>query len=354
MARPHQQHHTVSAGYLRLFATASRGKDRVHVLDLITGRWRRQQPIDICKRRDFYAIDAEGLGQNVVETSILGRLEGDTVPLLRRLNQEARDFPKSGRLPQLRNRDEFELLAGFTAMAYLRTDLARTSLDRGSEIFIREMSKRMNPDRETFERRRQEAQREGVNVGDLTYEEFTRVIEGDDFRIGTDQTFKVALMVLSWKGLYQRFRERTCSLLIADGAAGFFVTSNAPVGICASGNSGELIPYKTDPRETRFTILMSLSPRVLLRLDNREAPEVRQSTEREVAMSNSAVTLPQRSLVFAIDKNFNWLNGDRIDDSTRLPAVAQKTTQQTDDYESDTHRTMVRERLDELFREQET
>ena len=117
MARGHKQHHTVAAMYLRGFArTDSRGRDWVEVLDLRAGEWRRQRPIKICHQARFYRVDVPGFDPNVVETEILGKVESEAAPVVRRLTEAAvRHVTRGAQPPDLSAR-EAGVLISFVAL----------------------------------------------------------------------------------------------------------------------------------------------------------------------------------------------------------------------------------------------
>ena len=123
MAKSHKQHHYVPAGYLRSFASRGRkGRLQLHILDLHTGKWRRQSPGKVCKENRFYAVELPSLDENLIETGILQRVETDAAPVFRRLERDAADF-LAGKMdhPTFPNRAEEDILKAFMALMWVRT-----------------------------------------------------------------------------------------------------------------------------------------------------------------------------------------------------------------------------------------
>jgi hypothetical protein len=234
-------------------------------------------------------------------------------------------------------------------MMYLRSDLTRSMLDRGADVFLREFARRANTDKETFEKKKEEALREGVDLGNLSHSKLQEIIDSNEFRFGFDQTYIVGMMVMTWWDLYLMLRERTMSILIAGGHSGLLVSSNAPVGVYIEGDPRSPELYTTDLRDPRFGICMPLSPRILLRLDSRSAPETRGMTENEVALVNTAVTVPQRDLVVSNTKEFRWFDGERIRVAADLPSWAQRLNRDTANFENERNQRSAIFRVGDLF-----
>lgn len=351
MAPAHTHHHTIPAGYLCGFASPVRNRPKLEVLDLQRREWRkRQSPRAVCKQKGFYAVNMPGVPKNVVETDFLGRLETEAIPLIRNLDKRLRTFAHSGgtgRQPEI-GPDDLDLLAAFSAMMWVRTESIRGLGQKAANTWIPAAMDRLYPTPEAYAKGREKAQSEGVDVGNVTYEQWTKVMTGEVGRFDFTNEFYAQTMVGAWQKIHKLLAQRPTSFMIAGRSAGLLVTSDAPVSVYKQGNKEFSGVYRTDMRDATTGILLPLSAHFAICFDAALDPSIGLLERERVAMINTATALPDASLVLSATSSYQWWDGHGLREPWDLVEASEKWRQAADEAEMGQIRASVAEMVKDI------
>lgn len=293
--------HYLPQCYLKGFAKAPSKKSQLHVYDLKQGRWFPTIPRNVGARRDFNAVQVEGLAPDEVE-SWLSRFEAKFDALLT-LMRETFAMPTG---------EEYENLMALIALIAVRNPLARENHNKFLIEVAEQIADLTLASKERYESVVQQIKDEGRSPGpEIPYEDMVKFREGGQYKIKVGNTMNVFSEMKVFPEIAALLGQRHWSLVIAGKEAGHFVCCDHPVSLTWSSTElqkGFRPPgYGLTSTEVAFPVTKELALVGTFEGDDR----VVTGNAEMVALINSRIVSYCDWQIYSPRPEFSFLGGDR-------------------------------------------
>ncbi len=215
--RPKVQHY-LSQAYLRGFATGSGRKAMLYVYERNRPEPFRQKPQRAARETNYYSFQKpDGSTDDSVE-SLLGLIENEAIPVLRKMASQATQLSWEGR----------DRVALFVAFQELRVPWTRENFEGLHGQLIQRLSEFRARIPGLLERDLRELEQKGKDLKGVTADSLREFLERGEFTIAVSPVVSLLNMLQLAPLLHGFYIEMKWTVLRAPGTA-FFVTSDNPV-----------------------------------------------------------------------------------------------------------------------------
>ena len=294
-------HHFISQGYLRGFASGVGRKAQLFVFDLETRKSFSTLVRNVGGQRDFNRIDAHNHGPNALEEAY-SRFEGPATEALKRV-LESNTFEGEDKLQVI------NLIALFCT----RHPRIRDQFRNLYSNLYRQIGSVLVADEQRYSRMIKRAQATGhLPKGDLpaTFEQVRDFVERGEYDVVVHQNNLIDLEVEMVDPVLRTLVRRKWSLLNAAPDAPDFITSDDPVRLVPPlSHEGSLHPVGHATKGTSIFFPLSARTALLGRFDGRDGSQ--EVGRDHIAGINSQTILGAYRQIYAIDESFEYLMGNR-------------------------------------------
>jgi Protein of unknown function (DUF4238) len=284
-------HHYIPVFYLKGF-TSSAFKDKGYLWVYEKNKpVRKSTPPNEAHERDFYAfIDEEGVRQEL-ETK-LSQIESLSAPLFQAIADGHHRF----------SREEFEGIATFMALLWVRGPFGRELVQRISEETMKKATKEYAQDEKLFKAKYKEFLKQSGTETELSAEEMRSFILSDNWGASQESYgYTLRRMFEGWPKVIDLLEAKSWDVLLAESGQ-FFCTSDFPVltilpehGGVASIGAGFAMPG--------VRIYFPLSKRICLVLKDAAPPSRRLVRGVVVREINKFLMVGARRFLYHCEKN---------------------------------------------------
>ena len=302
--KPARKHHILPKSYLKRFAQG----DKIWVLDFELKKQYQSNIEDAATIKDFYTVKTiEKDEDDSVEQNFLSKIESLAGPTIDHIIK-TRTF---------KDRPQWDILANFTALMYVRGPLFRQIILEVYEHFANTLSKEILKDEATFNSIMQKVEDKVKISLPLTYEKAVEVQNHSEITVDIPRTYYIRLMMEYANKLVPIIGQMTPNLLcVPFGCEARFVTGDVPT-IPAPRNPNASNMWIGDPN---CDLYFPLSSRCCLVLNYDSLRKVNDVSTRRIAFVNHLVACNCTRIILSENQTFVWMqeNGITSDNQQHL------------------------------------
>ena len=214
-----RRHHYLPHFYLAGFTPQGNKDDMLHVLDMETGKTWKSKPGGVAHQIDYYRLD-DGAPDPFALEKNLADFEGQAAEALRGIVADR----------SIGAFERREVLVNFVALMALRVPSQRNMLADFEKRVAVMMAQNMVSSPEVWADLKASARAEGVDVGDLPYEEMRDfVMDTSRYTIEVGRESLIATTFSALDKLIPLIGQRRWSVAVAGEGAGDFICCDTPV-----------------------------------------------------------------------------------------------------------------------------
>ena len=292
-----RKHHILPRLLLKRFAK----DDQVWVTDRISQKSYLKNIEDAACVKDYYIVETTGeVGADCIEQGVLGKIENLVEPVIEKMLQ-------SGAMPK---GEDWNILANFLALMYVRGPLLRAMIEEGYEYGTGIVTEHLYSSEETYKAIVGEACQ--MEITDIDYEEALRARKELELHVDIPNTYHVQQMMDLACLLVPVFAEMTPNLekidaVISDAR---FVISDCPI---------VPIPRTANPpkerrwlRNRNVDLYFPVSSKACLVLNYDKLRKVTNNVDRrQAALVNHGMALNSERVIISETQNFVWQRENR-------------------------------------------
>lgn len=212
-----RHHHFLSQCYLRGFTKNGSKKSRLIALDLEKRRHFETNPRNVGGIRDFNRIEVEGVDQEILEKS-LSDFESDAATALRAVAEGA-DFTG----------ERMETILTLIGLLAVRSPQMRETMRQFQEEIAQKVMSLALATKERWESQVEQMREDGVDVGDVTYEDLKRFNDSKAYTVEVAREHHIRMEMGMLQTIVPLLMQRGWTLIRSNAETGAFVTSDRPV-----------------------------------------------------------------------------------------------------------------------------
>jgi len=300
MADVARNHHFIPEFLLGNFTPSGTKNDFLWVTDIQERKGYSTRPRNAGFQKDFYRVDVDDAPPDIIER-ILGWFEGCAAPAVRYV-LENRTLPP---------RPELDHLMELVGLLAVRVPAARARVERMLDEVMKAMLRPYHTDPEMLRAVVERMRQEGVDVPEeIDYDEVARFAQDEDaYTLGVDKEWLLGQMAEASMHAQRMLFGRNWSVLVAEGGAGQFICSDAPVCLTWTDSDRQDRIPRLYEHQTNLTVALGRAVALRGRYEPGQ-PEVVRCNRQAVAHVNTRTISSADRFLYSSGKDFPWERDD--------------------------------------------
>ncbi len=305
MADVARKHHFIPEFFLANFTPSGTKDDFLCVTDMKERKGYSTKPRNAGFQKDFYRMDVDGAPPDIFER-IFGQLEGCAAPAVRHV-LEQRALPPHPGFDHL-----MELIGLLMVRVPATWERVRRAVDQTMKAAFRPYFSDPEAVRGLIEKMRLEGAPlpEGVDYDEVDHEGLVSFVQNEDlYTLSVDKEWLLGQMIEASAHAQTMLFERNWTILVAEGDAGEFICSDAPVCLTWSDpNRQDRVPRLFE-HHTEVTVPLGKGVALRGRYESGQ-PDVVRCDRRASAQLNTRTISSGDRFVYSSGKDFPWERND--------------------------------------------